>query len=354
MKNDYFYIIGLMSGTSLDGIDLVYVKFNRKIHSDFKILFSNTYGYSKKWMNDLKDAITFSEEVIQQLNIDYGVLLSEKINDFIDQFKIKKIDFIASHGHTVFHQPDKGVTLQIGDGQTISNITKQKVVCDFRTQDVRYGGQGAPLVPIGDELLFSDFEYCLNLGGFANVSFKHNDKRIAYDICPVNIVLNKYAQKLGYDYDDKGEIAFSGEYLMDLDTTLRSLDFYKKEAPKSLGLEWVKENIFPVLESSKIKPEDLLRTYTEHSGWAIAKAFPVNAKILVTGGGVFNDYLLSRIKYYKQLTIVVPDKRLVEFKEALVFAFLALLKVDNQVNCLSSVTGAIKDHSSGEVFYPNN
>ena len=244
--------------------------------------------------------------------------------------------------------------MQIGDGQIIANEVRQKVVCDFRTQDVSLGGQGAPLVPIGDELLFSEYDYCLNLGGFANISYKQNNKRIAFDVCPVNIVLNVYAQKLGFDYDDKGSLAKSGAYLLALGEALNSLDFYKQLPPKSLGLEWVQKEIFPIIDSSKRNPIDVLRTFTEHIAWAIAKVLPKQARVLVTGGGAFNTYLLKRIKYYKDVTLIVPEEDIINFKEALIFAFLGFLKLDNQVNCLGSVTGAVKDHSSGVIFYPNN
>lgn len=354
MQNEYYYVIGLMSGTSLDGLDIVYVKFDKNEYKNFQIIYSDTYEYSDKWKSDLKGVINLSKERINQLDIDYGEVLGEMVNRFVSQYKIENIDFIASHGHTVFHQPDKGITLQIGDGQTLANSTKQKIICDFRTQDVERGGQGAPLVPIGDELLFSEYDYCLNLGGFANVSFKKGNQRIAFDICAVNIVLNKYANLLGYEYDDKGSLANSGNYVKDLDQNLRSLSFYNKKPPKSLGLEWVKKEIFPKLESEERKPEDLLKTYTEHAAWAIANTFPVKAKVLITGGGVFNEYLLLKIKENKNIAIIIPDNTLIAFKEALIFAFLGVLKVDNQMNCLRSVTGADEDHSSGVVFYPNN
>lgn len=342
-----------MSGTSLDGIDLVYVKFLKDNYQDFEILYSETVAYSEKWKVTLQGAIHFSADTLKELNIEYGKLLGKVINDFIDKFSIQKIDFVASHGHTVLHQPEKGITLQVGDGQTIANCTKQKVICDFRTQDVQLGGQGAPLVPIGDELLFSDYDYCLNLGGFSNVSYSNEGKRIAFDICPVNIVLNKYAKKLGFEYDDKGKIASKGTFLMQLEASLRMLAYYQQKPPKSLGLEWVQKEVFPMLESSKRKPEDLLRTYTDHIAWAIAKVFPKGAKVLVTGGGAFNEYLISKINFEKKLNLVIPGDKLINFKEALVFAFLGLLKNEGKINCLKSVTGASKNHSSGEKFYPN-
>lgn len=341
-----------MSGTSLDGIDLVYVKFDKNKYSNFEILESETISYSDKWKNKLQKSISFSDEKLKELNLAYGRLLGEKTNNFIEKFNISKIDFVASHGHTVLHEPEKGVTLQVGDGQVVADLTNQKVVCDFRTQDVKLGGQGAPLVPIGDALLFSEYDYCLNLGGFANISFQKENKRIAYDICAVNIVLNKYAQQLGFEYDDKGKIASSGTFLMALESDLRLLGYYKEKPPKSLGLEWVQKEIFPRLESSKRKPEDLLRTFTDHIAWAIAKELPKRAKVLVTGGGAFNEYLISKIKFNKNVEIIIPSEKLINFKEALIFAFLGLLRIDNQVNCLKSVTGARKDHSSGVIFMP--
>jgi len=350
-KSDVF-IIGLMSGTSLDGIDLVYVKFDKENYQNFKIIHSKTVSYSKKWRLNLQNSIHFSSNDLEVLDVEYGNHLGGVINDFVDEFQIQNIDFIASHGHTVLHQPEKGITLQIGDGQTIANMIGQKVICDFRTQDVKLGGQGAPLVPIGDELLFSEYDYCLNLGGFSNISYHNNSQRIAYDICPVNIVLNKYAKELGFEYDNKGLIAANGTYLTELDASLRSLEYYQQKPPKSLGLEWVQKEIFPRLESVKRKPEDLLRTFTDHIAWAIAGVLPLGAKVLVTGGGAFNEYLINKVQQIKEVDLIVPDEQLINFKEALIFAFLGLLSSEGRVNCLSSVTGASKDHSSGELFYP--
>ena len=354
MIKNITYVIGLMSGTSLDGIDLVYVSFSNDDYKDFKIIAAKTYSYSDSWKGKLQNAIHQQKEDLDILNHEYGALLGEQVNTFIDEFKIDEVDFIASHGHTVFHQPEKGYTLQIGNGQKISDVTSKQVICDFRTQDVELRGQGAPLVPIGDELLFGNYEYCLNLGGFANVSYKKDGQRIAYDICAVNIVLNKLAQDLGFEYDNKGGIAKSGAYILELGAQLNALEFYKIKPPKSLGLEWVQKEIFPKLFERKRKSEDLLRTYTDHTAWALAKAFPKNAQVLITGGGVYNDYLLERIKFYKQINVVIPDQKIIEFKEALIFAFLGLLKKQGKVNCLQSVTGASKNHSSGVIFNPNN
>ena len=352
MNSKNCFVIGVMSGTSLDGIDFVYVKFDRSKLEDFKILYSKTVSYSYEWKKKLQKAISFSDLELKELDVDYGILLGEKITDFINEFKITDIDFIASHGHTILHQPDKGITLQIGDGQIISNIIKQKVVCDFRSQDVAFGGQGAPLVPIGDKLLFSNYDACLNLGGFANVSFEEKGGRIAFDICPVNIVMNYYAEKLGFNYDDKGKIASIGKVNESLLLELNSLLFYKQNPPKSLGLEWVKKEVFPLINKYHIDEKDVLRTFVEHIAFQLANNIDNNVKVLVTGGGAFNEFLISRIMFFSKAEIIIPSKEIVEFKEALVFAFLGLLRVDNQVNCLKSVTGAKKDHSSGVIFNP--
>ena len=350
MNKDFYYIIGLMSGTSLDGIDLVYVQFDKKDYKSFKILTSETVSYTDKWKEKLKSAIGFSVDELKDLDIKYGELLGDEINLFIKKNKITKIDFIASHGHTILHQPDDGITLQIGNGKILSEITKQKVVCDFRTQDVKLGGQGAPLVPIGDELLFANYDFCVNLGGFANVSFKENEKRIAFDICPVNIVLNHYVQKLGLEYDDKGKIASKGKINKKLLEKLNELDFYDKFPPKSLGLEWVQAIIFPMIDSIEEDIPTILRTFIEHVAIQIGKIIFKNQFVLITGGGVFNSFLMERIAYYSERKVKIQPNELINYKEALIFAFLGLLRVENQVNCLQSVTGAKKDHSSGVIF----
>lgn len=346
------FIIGVMSGTSLDGVDLIYVKFDADRYQNFEILKSQTNEYSVEWKQLLQKAIHFSEKELNSLNIAYGKYLGDVIDGFIKTWDVVNLDFIASHGHTILHQPEKGITLQIGDGQIISTITKQKVICDFRTQDVKLGGQGAPLVPIGDELLFSDYDFCLNLGGFSNISFRKDKVRIAFDICPVNIVMNFYANKLGLEFDESGKIASQGKINDALLESLNGLVFYKKEAPKSLGLEWVQQNIFPLIDDLETDISTILRTFVEHIAIQISKVIYGSNSVLITGGGVLNTFLVKRIEYYSDVKIKLADVQLINFKEALIFAFLGLLKTDNQVNCLSSVTGAKKDHSSGVIFNP--
>ena len=351
MDTNTIFSIGLMSGTSLDGIDLVYVKFDKTNYHDFQILEAETVSYSKDWKSILQKALHYSDKKLKDLDVSYGYLLADKILNFIKKYNIKKIDFIASHGHTILHQPEKGITLQIGCGETIANKTKLKVVYDFRTKDVEVGGQGAPLVPIGDELLFSNFDYCLNLGGFSNISFKQNSQRIAFDICPVNIVLNHYVNKLGRAFDDKGKIASTGKVNKQLLAQLNAISFYKEKPPKSLGLEWVQKHIFPLIDNQEGNISSILATFTEHIAMQIGKVLYNNDSVLVTGGGVFNSFLMQRIQFHAKNNLNLPSKKLINFKEALIFSFLGLLKTQGKINCLQSVTGASKNHSSGKIIY---
>ena len=346
----YNYSIGLMSGTSLDGLDLVYVKFNNNSYKDFQIIHADTIPYSEKWKIILQKSIEFSADDLNDLDIKYGKFLAERVNEFIIKYSIKNIDFISSHGHTVLHQPEKGITLQIGNGQIISKITKQKVVCDFRTQDVKLGGQGAPLVPIGDELLFPEYDYCINLGGFSNISYREKNKRIAFDICPVNIVMNFYASKLGFQYDKNGDLASQGKINNQLLSKLNELDFYKKQHPKSLGLEWVQNEVYPLIDSMEKNHIHILRTLVEHIAIQISNIVDQNSSILFTGGGVFNSFLMNRISILSANKVIITSKKIINYKEALIFSLLGLLRIENKNNCLKSVTGANKDHSSGVIF----
>jgi len=353
MKKDYYNVIGVMSGTSLDGVDLAHIQFHIKDSKwSFEILECETISYDFKWISVLKTAVTFGKDQLIELNKNYTQLLASIITDFIKKHKLENLDAVCSHGHTILHQPQNGFTLQIGNLPEIAKLTKQKVVCDFRVQDVQLGGQGAPLVPIGDHILFKEYDYCMNLGGFSNVSFEENNTRIAFDISAVNTVLNFYANQLGLDYDDKGLISQSGNCSTDLLNELNGLDFYKKKHPKSLGFEFVKEIIFPIMERYPIAVEDKLRTYTEHISIQIALALPKKkGSMLTTGGGAYNNFSIERIQLHlPEMNIVIPSKKILEFKEALIFALLGVLKMREEVNALKSVTGAKYDHSSGIIY----
>ncbi|WP_242204969.1 anhydro-N-acetylmuramic acid kinase [Aestuariivivens insulae] len=353
IKNEY-NVIGVMSGTSLDGIDLVYVKFHLDTTWHFDIIQAETVSYNKIWLDKLSRLVSYNMEELKSVDKEYTYLLADTIKAFIAKHQIKAIDAICSHGHTALHQPERKITYQIGNMPIISNLLEQTVVCDFRVQDVELGGQGAPLVPIGDELLFSEYDFCLNLGGFANTSTSLNNERIAYDICPVNIVLNHYVKQLGHNYDDKGLIALRGKVDEKLLSRLNNLEFYKQPYPKSLGLEWVTKTVFPLIDAFGLHVPDILKTFCEHIAIQISKEIHIENKssVLVTGGGAYNDYLVGRIKSHSKCNIVIPTKTIVEFKEALIFALLGVLKLRNETNCLKSVTGASKNHSSGNKFYP--
>ena len=342
-----YFAIGLMSGTSLDGLDICYAKFQNITNWEFEILKTETIPYSPEWKNRLQNAILLSAEDLLALDKEYGFYLGEKTQEFISKNNITDLDFIASHGHTVFHQPKRKFTLQIGDGRAIKLTTKKPVIYDFRSQDVLMGGNGAPLVPIGDELLFSQYDACLNLGGFSNISLQKNHQRIAFDISPVNVVLNYFAEKLGKNYDENGDFARNGAINFKILEQLNALTFYQKSAPKSLGVEFVNSKVFPLLKDET--PENIIATFTEHIAEQIAKVFNDNQlkTVLVTGGGTFNTYLLEKIRGKSQTELIVPDENIINFKEALIFAFMGILRLRNEVNVLCSATGSSENHCSG-------
>lgn len=358
MANKNWHVIGLMSGTSLDGVDLVYAKFTLNQGYSFEILKKKSIVYSELWKNRLQKAFDYSGEELTFLDADYGKFLGELVLNFRLENDIENLDFVASHGHTIFHRPEQGYTLQIGSGAHLAAACKCKVICDFRTQDVALGGQGAPLVPIGDLLLFKQYDFCLNIGGFANISYQLDNQRIAYDICPANIVLNHFTRKIGLEYDDKGIMASEGSVSKGLLSALDGLSFFKEEQPKSLGYEFVVEEVLPIIDRYGLPTKDMLRTFVEHAAHqisdvinsAVDKLEAEDPIVLITGGGAFNSFMIQRITALSRPRIEIPAKEIIDFKEALVFAFLGVLKDQGEVNCLKSVTGASWDHCGGVVY----
>ncbi len=346
IKNVKYRVLGVMSGTSLDGIDLAICSFSKTKNWQFSIERCITLPYNKYWKETLQNLHSKSAEEIKLIDKKYGLFIGDTINNFLAS---KKVDFIASHGHTIFHQPENKYTLQIGSGEIIAKITKTTIINNFRSLDISLNGQGAPLVPIGDSHLFSNYKYCINLGGFSNISIKNNGVITAFDICPANIVLNEVCKQLGIEYDKNGDIAKSGKLIPILLKKLNSLDFYTQKAPKSLSREWVEINIYPLLNNYKTK--NILNTFCEHIAIQIG-VFLKNESALFTGGGVFNTYLIARIKHYSYSKIIIPDNTLINFKESLIFAFLGVLRIENQVNCLHSVTGAKRDNCGGVIHRP--
>ena len=342
-----------MSGTSLDGVDIVYVYFILGKEWSFSILASQTVSYNTYWEKKLSELSNSSNEIIIKENESYTSYLAEIILQFVKVNNLFEIDAVCSHGHTLFHQPEKGYTFQMGNEKKLAEIIGCPVVCDFRVQDVALGGQGAPLVPVGDLLLFKEYDACLNLGGFANSSMNEKDNLIAYDICAVNTVLNILAQKNNLKYDDGGNLAKTGNLIAPLSEKLKSLDFYSKRPPKSLGIEWVYKEIYPILKQYEDrKTEDLLNTYTKHIAEQIGKTFKKNQRVLATGGGVKNRYLMQLIKENSFSKFIIPSKEILDFKEALIFGLLGVLRLRGEINCFASVTGSTKDHSTGVIFQP--
>ncbi len=344
-----------MSGTSLDGIDLteLFFEVDETDTWKFNMLNATTIEYSSIWKESLQKGFYYSNKEINSLNKQYTQFLADVISDFIQKNNINDLDAVCSHGHTIWHQPKKGITLQIGNLESLAKKLNQIVVCDFRVQDVNYGGQGAPLVPIGDRLLFPEYAYCINIGGFANISFEdERKKRIAYDVCPVNIVLNAFALLLDKPYDEEGAFAASGKLNEALLANLNELDYYTKPAPKSLGVEWIQKNITPLLDKTGLDPIVILNTFVEHIAIQLAAQIPDGVSVLITGGGAYNTYLINRLQAHVNTSITIPSSDIIEYKEALIFGLLGVLRLRNSINCLSSITGAKRDHSSGLVFIP--
>lgn len=343
-----YKLIGLMSGTSLDGLDICLVAFYWKDEKwSFDLQKTEAIAYSETMLAQLKQSHLLSGLDLYKLDKQIGTFYAEAVNQFIDKNKIDRttIDAIASHGQTVFHQPEIGLTVQIGCGQTLHVETGLPVINDFRKLDVLHGGQGAPLVPIGDLHLFSAFaDTFLNIGGFANISKIDGDHVTAFDVCPANICINHYTRQLGSEFDNDGAIARDSKFNQELFDQLNNLKLYQEDQPASLGLEWVEKEIFPLVDSLEVSLEVKISTATEHAAYQIARRLnKLSAeKVYVTGGGAKNSYLMERVQHYLNGKVVLPSYEIIDFKEALIFAFLGALNLAEQPNCLPSVTGARK------------
>ena len=349
-SKEKYYVLGIMSGTSLDGLDLALCYFEKvKSNWKFDIIDAKTIPYNLYWKETLSKAHILKTLDFFKLHNNYGIFIGEEINSFLKTGDYH-VNFIASHGHTIFHQPAERLTFQLGSGASVAATTKITTISDFRTLDVALGGNGAPLVPMGDEWLFGEYYFCLNLGGFANISFKENKVRKAYDICPVNIIINYLAAKLGAELDRDGIMGRNGKVNQDLLEELNNLKFYKQKPPKSLGREWFEFEFLAVLNKMEIAETDKLRTVYEHIAIQIYNSVIENEgnSLFITGGGAHNLFLIELIKkYLRNINIIIPDKKIVDYKEALIFAFLGVLRIRNEHNCLASVTGASANSAGG-------
>ena len=390
MKNkNTFFAIGLMSGSSLDGLDLCYVEFEvnnqqstveskktvdkKPLTVEYKIHQTECIEYTNEFRQRLRNAPDLSAFEFAKLHTELGNYFGKLTNNFIQKNKIENLDFICSHGQTIFHQPNLGFTTQIGCGAQIAAQTNCKIICDLRTSDIANNGQGAPIVPIVEQYLFPDYKVFLNIGGIANIAFHHpkslkgTSKVIAYDVCAANTLLNYFAKQKGFDFDKDGNLARNGIVNNELLNKLNNINFCKQVAPKSLGSEHIFEDWIPLFSNYDISIEDKLATSVEHiamqinqsmvnSQWSIEnennRPSTIDHRLLITGGGALNTFLVERIQHYSNLEVTVPDILTVQYKEALAMAFIGLLRMLEIPNCLASVTGAKKDVIGGAVYLP--
>jgi anhydro-N-acetylmuramic acid kinase len=353
IKKDRYRAIGIMSGTSLDGLDLVCAVFRLKNEGwTFEIEKAETFPYSKTWQKRLSEAHLLSAENLLELDRDFALLIAKNIREFLPL--LSDIDLIASHGHTVFHQPEKSLNLQIGNPHIIAAQTGLSCVADFRSLDIAMGGQGAPLVPAGDALLFNDYAACLNLGGFANISIKKGNTISAFDICPVNIIIQFLCRKIQLPMDIGGREARKGQTDTKLLKALNAITYYREKLPKTLGREWVEKEIIPVLMHCGLDIHVQLRTVYEHIACQISLAMQEytdssGKDCLISGGGTHNTFLVELLRKKCPMHIKIPHPLIIDFKEALIFAFLGILRQKEEINCFASVTGARKDTCCGIV-----
>lgn len=341
-----------MSGTSLDGLDIALCEISEDDKGyNYKILKADTIPYQAEQKNKLRSLPYLNVENYFKLHHQYGKFIGKEVNEFIRKSGIKP-HAVASHGHTVFHQPQKGFTTQIGCGATIAATTGLPTICDFRSLDVALKGQGAPLVPVGDKLLFSSYKSCLNIGGIANISFDKNNSRTAFDICVANMALNHYAALAGSDYDKNGGWAKAGDLNKELFDQLNQLEFYKVKTAKSIGREWFEDEFLFLVQKSKLQVNDALNTLVHHIAFQIAAVLNENKleDVLITGGGAHNAFLMETLGHYYKGNVIIPSPDIINYKEALIFAFLGYLRLFKKVNTLSSVTGAIQDSVGGAVY----
>ena len=353
--------IGLMSGSSLDGLDIVYAEIEETGSKwNYEIKAAACISYNTELADQLQRAASLSAHDYLLLHSSYGKWTGEQVNTFINENNLEhKVQLIASHGHTVFHSPELGLTSQLGDGATIAAITGINTISDLRAMDVALGGQGAPIVPTGEKLLFRDYVYCLNIGGIANISFNKQDEYSAFDVCPANRVLNLISNKEGKAYDASGAMAKTGNTNTALLTQLNNLEYYKQSYPKSLANGFGTEIIFPLIESFQLSSADALRTYTEHIVQQLVYAVnnfqtgALNGQMLVTGGGAFNTFLIERLMDALKIfnvEVVVPNANIVKYKEALIMALLGVLRWREEDTVMNSVTGAIRSSIGGAVW----
>lgn len=367
--------IGCMSGSSLDGLDVCFAEYTGDKDTDiwgYRILKAETYPYPSEWGDKLRNASKLVGESLIKLHMEYGKFIGKTVLKFLENNEIpaSSVDFVASHGHTVFHNPKEGYTFQLGDGETTSSYLSWPFVCNFRTKDVALGGQGAPLVPVGEKYLFNPHDICINLGGIANIGLKSGGG-IGEDVCPCNYVTNRLAKQYNNDleFDKDGKIAAQGNVIQEIYDKLEALPFYQEGPPKSLGPDWINTNIIPLLNTKTHSIPNLMRTFVEHVANRISTSCSDNhvrmrkhdryhsetANVLVTGGGAFNKTLMELLRQKlkeNKMEIEEADSDTINFKEALIFGFLGLRCLLGEENIYSGITGSRSNSVSGSIHRP--
>ena len=356
---DGWHALGLMSGTSLDGLDVASVRFfqDQKTRAwSFALKSFSTLAYPDVLRDQLWRAMDASAEDLMRLDHDWAHWAGQEVMRWMKDSEISVPHVVGSHGHTIFHRPSEGWTCQIGHGAVLHAILKAPVVNDLRSLDVAMGGQGAPLVPLADKVLFGEWDVVLNLGGFANLSMESKaGERVAWDVGPANLLLNRLVQTVGLEMDVDGQRAASGTLIPELLESWQMLNYHAQAPPKSLGREWLEQEVWPHAERALTSHwlNDVLATAVAYASWAVARDIPVGSRVMVTGGGAFNPTLISALQRETADSNVIlhfPDDQLIHGKEALVFAWLGLLRWLGQVNSLPSVTGARVATSGGALW----
>lgn len=363
-----YHILGLMSGSSLDGLDLAYcrLEWNNGAVTNWEILQADTMPFSALWQRRLANLSQQDALIFAKTHTYFGHYMAELVQGFLKKHQIDQLDAIASHGHTIFHDPSRRLTVQIGDGAALAAQTGYTTICDFRTQDVALNGEGAPLAPLVEQHLLGGYDFYLNLGGIANVSAPVDNKWIAFDCCPANQVLNGLAAELGAPYDNAGAWARSGQVLPELLTQAAQFEFYHQPYPKSLGNSWIQQEVLPLYKAATGSWQDKLATACEHIAICIADSLQQIIeqeqrskeqpfRVLTTGGGAFNHYLMESIQAYCErlypIELYCPSEELICYKEALLMALLGVLRLEKQPNSLASVTGAARNTINGAIYY---
>ncbi|WMX15431.1 MULTISPECIES: anhydro-N-acetylmuramic acid kinase [unclassified Aureispira] len=361
-----YKVLGLMSGSSLDGLDIAYCSINWENQQvkEWELLASETLDFSDMWKSRLRNLPSQDGLIFAKTHTYFGHYMAELVQTFIQKHHLSNIDFIASHGHTIFHNPNQRISIQIGDGAALAAKTGITTICDFRTQDVALDGEGAPLAPLADQYLFKGYDFYLNIGGIANLSANINNKWVAMDCCPANQVLNALAQELGAEYDDKGIWSSQGIVAQGLLEQVANFDYYTQSYPKSLGNAWIRQQVLPLYLAASFSWQDKLATACEHIAIEIAtcieqvlqkEAFSKqNYKVLVTGGGAFNEFLMERINAYcnrhAEVELFLPDASIISFKEAILMALLGVMRIEKTSNSLKSITGARRNTINGAIY----